>query len=216
MAANRAACANALKASPKRLVTLYQIHSSTVIETNASWNGEPPKADGVVTTTPGLMLGILTADCMPFLFADLKAGVIGAAHAGWRGALGGENEEGGVIENTITKMISLGASTQNIVAALGPCLRQPNFEVGDDLVDAFLTKHPEADRFFAPGVSKEKRQFDLAGFGHWRLAEIGVTKLHDTGICTLGEKQHYFSYRATKRANEPDYGRNLSAIVLPE
>ena len=212
---NRARCARALGADAGKLLTLYQVHSAKVVTVDTPWphddkNAHAPEADGFVTKTPGITLGILTADCMPFLFADANACVIGAAHAGWRGALGG------VLENTIEKMVSLGAKPENIKAALGPCLRQLNFEVGLELVDAFTDKHPEAEQFFTSGVSDEKRQFDLAGFGRLRLASQGVTQLYDTGVCTLGEKERYFSYRASRRAKEPDYGRNLSAIVLPE
>jgi len=211
---NRSRCMNALGA--KHLITLYQIHSSDVIVVETPWQNNPPQADGFVTKTPSLALGILTADCMPFLFADTSAGVIGAAHAGWRGALGTTDKEGGVLENTLEKMISLGADPQNIKAALGPCLRQKNFEVGLDLLEAFTGKYPKAERFFISGMRPEKRQFDLAGFGRWRLAEKGVTQLDDMEVCTLGEKEKYFSYRASRRVSEPDYGRNLSAIVLPE
>ncbi|HXI86762.1 MAG TPA: laccase domain-containing protein, partial [Parvularculaceae bacterium] len=119
-----------------------------------------------------------------------------------------------VLEATIDAMERMGAKRDCIAAALGPCLRQPNFEVGMDLVEAFAVKYPQAERFFAPGVSTDKRQFDLAAFGRWRLADVGVEKLDDTGLCTLGEKNRYFSYRASRRAGEPDYGRNLSAIAL--
>ena len=212
---NRARCARALGADAGKLLTLYQVHSAKVVTVEMPWphdekNARAPEADGFVTKTPGITLGVLTADCMPFLFVDADAGVIGAAHAGWRGALGG------VLENTIEKMVSLGAKPENVKAALGPCLRQPNFEVGLDLVEAFVKKHPETEQFFAPGVNAQKRQFDLAGFGRLRIASQGVTQFYDTGVCTLGEKERYFSYRASRRANEPDYGRNLSAIVLPE
>jgi YfiH family protein len=145
---------------------------------------------------------------MPFLFADAEARVVAAAHAGWRGALAG------VLEATIAAMKKLGAKPERIRAGLGPCLRQPNFEVGLDLVDAFAAKHPASERFFAPGASADKRQFDLAGFGRWRLEEAGVTGLDDVEICTLGARQGFFSYRASRGAGENDFGRNLSAIAL--
>lgn len=215
VAENRARCAAAIGAEPARLITLYQIHSATIVEAEAPWpavNGAPapPKADGVVTNTPGLAIGVLTADCMPYLFIDRQAGVIGAAHAGWRGALAG------VLENTIEKMTALGAAPGKIRAALGPCLRKENFEVGLDLVDAFCKKYPEAEQFMAPGATAEKRQFDLAAFGRWRLAAAGVDKVDDMARCTLGEEDRYFSYRGSRRAQVPDYGRNLSVIMLPE
>jgi YfiH family protein len=205
-AENRMRCREALGAA--HLVTLYQVHSPDVVIVTEPWSGQGPKADGMATRLKGVALGVLAADCMPFLFVDRPAQVIGAAHAGWRGALAG------VLEATLQAMVSIGASPDNIVAAVGPCLRQANFEVGLDVVDAFAAKHPDTDRFFAPGVSAEKRQFDLVGFGRARLAAAGVARLDDTGVCTLAESDRYFSYRASRRAGEADYGRNLSAIAL--
>ncbi len=210
VAENRARCAAALGLEAGRLVTLHQIHSAEVALARGPWTDGPPKADAVVSATRGLGLGVLAADCMPFLFADADAGVIGAAHAGWRGALAG------VLEATVERMTALGARPQRILAALGPCLRQENFEVGLDLVGAFTDKYPQAERFFAAGERADKRRFDLAGFGRWRLAEAGVARLEDVGRCTLGESARYFSYRASQREGAPDYGRNLSAIMLPE
>lgn len=208
VAENRARCAEALGVAPDRLLTLHQAHSPKAVIVSEPWSGERPQADAMATSAPGLALGVLAADCMPFLFADAEARVIGAAHAGWRGALGG------VLEATIAAMKELGAEPARIIAALGPCLRQPNFEVGLDLLERFTAKYPASERFFAPGASLEKRQFDLAGFGRWRLSEAGVTTLDDAGICTLGAPDRYFSYRASRRAGEADYGRNLSAISL--
>lgn len=207
VAENRRRCRKALGAA--HLVTLYQIHSADAVIVNEPWEGAGPRADGMATRAKGIALGVLAADCMPFLFVDAEAEVIGAAHAGWRGALAG------VLGNTVAAMTALGAAPHRIRAALGPCLRQPNFEVGQDVVAAFTAKHPDAEQFFAPGVSAEKRQFDLAGFGRAALSQAGVDHLDDLGVCTLGEKSRYFSYRASRRADEPDYGRNLSAIVLP-
>ena len=207
VAENRKRCREALGAA--HLLTLYQIHSSEAVVVTEPWQGAAPRADGMATRLRGVALGVLAADCMPFLFLDEEAGVIGAAHAGWRGALAG------VLGSTVSAMTTLGAKPARIRACLGPCLRQPNFEVGLDVRDAFTAKHPEAEQFFAPGASPEKRQFDLAGFGRAELARRGVERLDDTGVCTLGEKAAYFSYRASRRAYEPDYGRNLSAIVLP-
>jgi purine-nucleoside/S-methyl-5'-thioadenosine phosphorylase / adenosine deaminase len=204
---NRRRCAAALGCDAGRLVTNYQIHSSEVVIIDAP-SGAPAKADGLVTKTRGLALGVLAADCMAWLFADPEAGVIAAAHAGWRGALAG------VLENTIAAMESLGAKRGNIRAALGPCLQQPNFEVGLDLVDAFTEKFNHAETFFAPGKSTQKRQLDLAGFGAWRLRESGVKHIDDLGLCTLAAPETYFSYRASQRAAETDYGRNLSAIAI--
>jgi purine-nucleoside/S-methyl-5'-thioadenosine phosphorylase / adenosine deaminase len=205
---NRRRCATALGCDADRLVTNYQIHSSEVVIIDAPWSGAPAKADGLVTKTRGLALGVLAADCMAWLFADPEAGVIGAAHAGWRGALAG------VLENTVAAMEGLGANRTNIRAALGPCLRQPNFEVGIDLVDAFTEKFSGAETFFAPGKSTQKRQLDLAGFGAWRLGQSGVKHIDDLGVCTLAAPEAYFSYRASQRAAETGYGRNLSAIAI--
>lgn len=208
VAENRARCAHALGVKPDHVITGYQTHSPDVMIVDGPWKDAAAKVDGLVTRTPGLALGVLAADCMPFLFADPDAGVVGAAHAGWRGALAG------VLENTIEKMTSLGAEPENIRAAIGPCLRQSNFEVGLDLLDAFLGKHPEANRFFAPGVSDEKRQLDLVAFGRWRLSTCGVREVDDIGLCTLANPNRFFSYRAMRRDGLADYGRNLSAIAL--
>ncbi|PQA86596.1 peptidoglycan editing factor PgeF [Marinicaulis flavus] len=208
IAENRRRCAGALGVAPERLLTGHQVHSPDVLVVEGPWENGPEKADGLVTRTPGLALGVLAADCMPFLFADADAGIIGSAHAGWRGALAG------VLENTVAAMIGLGARAERIRAAAGPCLRQPNFEVGLDLLEAFTNKHPEAERFFAPGAAPDKRWLDLVGFGRWRLEESGVTQIDDIGLCTLGDPDRFFSYRAMRRRGEADYGRNLSAIAL--
>ncbi len=205
---NRSRCASALGVTADNLLTGYQTHSSDVMHVTQPWKAGAAKVDALVTNTPGLALGVLAADCMPFLFVDPDAGVIGAAHAGWRGALGG------VLENTVAEMVALGARANSICAAVGPCLRQENFEVGLDLLDAFTAKYPEASRFFAPGANNEKRQLDLVGFGEWRLSECGVTQVDDIGLCTLGQPNRFFSYRAARRNDLADYGRNLSAITL--
>lgn len=208
VARNRALCAHAIGADPARLTTLYQVHSPMVVE--APFDGAPPQADGLVSTQPGVALGVLAADCMPFLFIDAKAGVVGAAHAGWRGALAG------VLEATVDAMVALGARAPHIAAAVGPCLRQPNFEVGLDLVAAFKEKYPQSEDFFAPGVADDKRQLDLVSFGKWRLAHKGVEAVADADMCTLANSADYFSYRAARQAGWKDYGRNLSLIMLPE
>lgn len=205
---NRRRCAASLGVTADHLLTANQVHSPDVAIVNGPWQGAPERCDGLVTKTPGLALGILTADCMPFLFVDPEAKIIGAAHAGWRGALAG------ILENTVTAMVRLGANPAHIHTALGPCLRQPNFEVGIELLDAFTAKYPEAARYFAPGKSDEKRQLDLAGFGVWRLREAGIAKITDLDICTLASPERYFSYRAITREGGTDYGRNLSAIAL--
>ncbi len=208
VAENRRRCALALGVAPDRLMTAYQVHSPDVRVVEGPWKNGPEQVDAMVTKTPGLALGALAADCMPFLFAEPDAGIVAAAHAGWRGALAG------VLENTVAEIVKLGGKPEKIVAALGPCLRQPNFEVGLDLLETFTAKHPEAERFFAAGLTSDKRQLDLAGFGRWRLAEAGISKLDDIGLCTLAEPDRFFSYRAMRRRGEADYGRNLSAIAL--
>ncbi len=206
VAENRARCTHALGA--EALLTGYQTHSADVLFVEKPWDGAPPKVDGLVSKTPGLALGVLAADCMPFLFMDARAGVIGAAHAGWRGALAG------VLENTVAAMTRLGSKPDNMRVAVGPCLRQSNFEVGLELVEAFTAKHRGADQFFAAGKNEMKRQLDLVGFGCWRLAECGVRQIDDIGLCTLDAPERFFSYRAAKRDGLAGFGRNLSAIAL--
>ncbi|MEO1250982.1 MAG: peptidoglycan editing factor PgeF [Pseudomonadota bacterium] len=208
VAENRRRCAAALNVAPERLVTLHQKHSAIVEIVDAPWRAGPPEADALVTNTPGIAVGALAADCMPWLFADPEARIVAAAHAGWRGALAG------ILENTIDAMVSLGARAPSIRAGLGPCLRQPNFEVGMDLVDAFADAHPESMPFFSAGAREDKRQFDLAGFGAARLRAKGVHQIGDVEICTLASQDDYFSYRASRAAGRADYGRNLSAIAL--
>ena len=208
VAENRHRCAAHLGVNFERLLTVHQTHSPDVIVVDGPWTAAPLKADGMVTNTPNLAIGVLAADCMPWLFIDPEARIIGAAHAGWRGALGG------VLENTVSKMSELGARENRIRACVGPCLRQANFEVGLDLVETFTQKFPQAEAYFGPGISPEKRQFDLASFGKWRLRESGLEAIDDVGKCTLAAPDEYFSYRATQRAGHPDYGRNLSAITL--
>jgi hypothetical protein len=207
VAENRRLCQQALGA--EALTTAYQIHSSDAVFTDAPF-ADLPKADAIVTTTPGLAIGIMTADCMPVLLADEEARVIGAAHAGWRGALAG------VLENTVALMQEHGARTEHIKACMGPCLQQTNFEVGLDLVEAFTDKYPQAEQFFIPGGSPEKRQCNLTAFGQWRLEASGLLPehIHPLGVCTLGEPDAYFSYRHSRQTGASGYGRNLSAISL--
>ena len=208
VAENRRRCAAVLGVAPSHLLTAHQTHSPDVLFVDAPWTGAPERADALVTTTRGLALGALAADCMPWLLADPEAGVVAAVHAGWRGALAG------ILENAVAAMERHGARAPRIRAALGPCMRQPNFEVGVELLDAFAAACPKAERFFAPGARDDKRQLDLAGFGAWRLRETGVSQIGDVGACTLGEPDRFFSYRAERRAGRSDYGRNLSAVAL--
>ena len=208
VAENRRRCASVLGVAASHLLTAHQTHSPDVLFVDAPWRDAPEQADALVTTSPGLALGALAADCMPWLLADPEAGVIASVHAGWRGALAG------VLENAVAEMERHGAQAARIRAALGPCMRQPNFEVGLELLGAFSAAYPEAERFFAPGARDNKRQLDLAGFGAWRLRQTGVSQIGDVGACTLAEPERFFSYRAERRAGRSDYGRNLSAVAL--
>lgn len=189
------------------LLSCYQIHSATVVAATSDWGDDRPKADALVTNLPGLILGILTADCTPVLFADEKAGVIGAAHAGWKGALTG------VIENTIGQMEVLGARRSQILAAIGPTIHQASYEVGLEFRDNFANKNPTFSDFFTPGISPEKLQFDLPSFVKSQLGISGIKNMWDSGIDTYASADH-FSYRRTTHKKEADYGRQVSAIML--
>jgi polyphenol oxidase len=209
VAENRARMAAALGVAPDRFLTPYQIHSPDVVVADAPWTPEArPRADAVVTVTPGLAIGVSTADCGPVLFADAEAKVIGAAHAGWRGALGG------VTDATIAAMEQLGADRARIVAVLGPMIRQPNYEVGADLVERFAAADPANARFFAAGTRPGHAQFDLPGYIAARLARVGIARIEDTGLCTYADPDRFYSFRRTTHRGEPDYGRHINAIAL--
>jgi hypothetical protein len=162
----------------------------------------------MVTRVPGLALGIATADCGPILFADPENRVVGAAHAGWKGALGG------VVANTVTAMETLGAVRSRIVAVLGPTISQAAYEVGEDFRDRFQQEAPGAERFFAPGVRAGHAQFDLPGFVRMRLQEAEIGEAADLGLCTYADEKRFYSYRRTTHRGEADYGRLISAIAL--
>lgn len=203
---NRRRAAERLGVAGDNLVTLYQVHSPDVVTVTEPWApGDGPKADGMVTRTKGIALGVLAADCTPILFADAAAGVIGACHAGWKGALAG------IAEATVAAMRREGAT--EIAAAIGPTIRQPSYEVGAEFRDAFTARDGGHGRWFAPGKAADKFQFDLPGFLTARLNEAGVTRIEDLAVCTYADAG-YFSYRRTTHRGEPDYGRNLSAIAL--
>jgi polyphenol oxidase len=209
VAENRARMAAALGVGPDRLLTAYQIHSPDVVVAEAPWPADQrPRADAVVTRTPGLAVGVSTADCGPVLLADAQAGVIGAAHAGWRGAFGG------VIEATIAAMERLGADRARLVVALGPMIRQPNYEVGGDMIEALLKADPDNTRFFVPAARERHSMFDLPGYIAHRLRRAGVDRVEDVGHCTYADEARFFSYRRTTHRREPDYGRHVNAIVL--
>jgi polyphenol oxidase len=192
------------------LVTLHQIHSNIAVNIEAPVANEArAQADGMATDKPGLALGILTADCAPVLFLDAKAGVIGAAHAGWKGALTG------VLSATIAQMEVLGAKSQNIIAAIGPCIAQRSYEVNDIFRLNFETQDAAYERFFRSSTRVDHFQFDLEGFVALQLARCGITKVHATGEDTYAQPDCFFSYRRTTHAHEPDYGRQISLIALP-
>jgi YfiH family protein len=209
VAENRARMAGALGVEPRRFLTLYQIHSPNVVVAEAPWTAdERPRADAIVTRMRALAIGVTTADCGPVLFADPQAGIIGAAHAGWRGALGG------VVEATVEAMERLGAARDHIRAAIGPMIRQSNYEVGSDLIARFAAEDRASSRFFAPASRDGHALFDLSGYVAARLARAGVTQVEDLGLCTYADPNRFFSYRRTTHRAEPDYGRHVNAIAL--
>ncbi|MFB2531174.1 peptidoglycan editing factor PgeF [Paracoccus sp. p4-l81] len=208
---NRDRVAQAMGVAPDRLIGVHQVHSADVVTIDADYLTHPPadkpRADALVTALPGVALSVLTADCMPVLFADPQAGVIGAAHAGWRGALDG------VLDNTLTAMEALGAARPRIHAVVGPCISQRAYEVADDFMDRFLAEDPDFARFFSGGPS-DRPWFDLAGFGLDRLRAAGVGQAEWTRHCTYGDADQFYSYRRATHRGEPDYGRLISAIRL--
>ncbi|MEE7458931.1 polyphenol oxidase [Methylorubrum populi] len=205
---NRARMCAQLALPEGNLVSLYQVHSAEVVTVEAPFPlDERPKADAMVTRVPGLALGIATADCGPILFADPENRVVGAAHAGWKGALGG------VVEATVAAMERLGAGRENIVAVLGPTISQASYEVGEEFVERFRSEVPEAERFFAPGRPGHA-QFDLPAFILGRLEQAGVGEAASLGLCTYADPDRFYSFRRTTHRNEPDYGRLISAIAL--
>jgi purine-nucleoside/S-methyl-5'-thioadenosine phosphorylase / adenosine deaminase len=203
---NRARVAEALEVAPEALISVRQIHSADVVTLSASLDDRPP-ADAMVTATPGLALAILTADCQPVLFSDARAGVIGAAHAGWRGALGG------VLESTLAAMEDLGAQRADTVAVIGPTISQRAYEVGPEFFDEFTGHDPDHARFFANGQG-DRMLFDLPAFGLHRLRAAGIGAAEWTRHCTYGDPDRFYSYRRSTHAREADYGRLISAIRL--
>jgi hypothetical protein len=205
---NRSRMAAALGVAPARFLTCYQIHSPNVVVATTPWTREAtPEADAIVTREPGLAVGVLTADCGPVLFADGEAGVVGAAHSGWKGALGG------VLEATIAAMEKLGAKRGRIRAALGPLIRQENYEVGPEFVTRFTAADAANARYFAPSQKAGHAMFDLPSYVAARLGRAGVA-LEDLRLCTYADPARFFSYRRTTHHAEPDYGRHVNAIML--
>lgn len=191
-----------------RLVTLYQIHSADAVAVLEPWDDElRPHADALVTNRPGLNLGILTADCAPVLFADREAGVIAAAHAGWKGAIGG------VTDSTIAAMEALGAKREHIAAAIGPCIARTSYEVDESFRTRFAEHDPANERFFTPGRTGH-HQFDLEAYVAHRLAAAGLRAVEALGEDTYSQPDRFYSFRRATHRGEPDYGRQISLISL--
>jgi polyphenol oxidase len=211
VAENRARMAASLGVPAERLLTAFQIHTSDVIVAKEPWTRDSrPRADAIVTQEPRLAIGVSTADCGPLLFADGEAGVIGAAHAGWRGALSG------VIEATVATMERLGARRARIAAALGPTIRQSNYEVGPEFVEQFRAADSANMRYFQPSQREDHAMFDLCGYIAQRIGQAGITQYEDLGLCTYEEPERFYSYRRSTHRAEPDYGRHINAIALSD
>jgi YfiH family protein len=209
VARNRAIAMERLGFSPDRLVTCYQVHSATVVAVEKPWPREAaPRADGLVTGSSGIVLGILAADCAPVLFEDAVARVIGAAHGGWRGALGG------IVEATLDGMEALGAERARIRVGIGPCIVQTSYEVGPDFPQPFLADDAASAAYFAPALRAGHLMFDLPGYIERRLARAGIAAIERAAHDTVAEDTHFFSYRRACLRGEPVYGRGLSAIAL--
>ena len=209
VAQNRALMAEQIGIEPANLVSVHQIHSATVVTATAPWpREERPRADGMVTNVPHLALGILTADCGPVLFADHAAGVIGACHAGWGGAIGG------VLEATVDAMVAIGAEREAIVAVLGPTIGPTAYEVGPEFEARFLAADAQNARHFAPSEREGHSMFDLPAYIVARLEATGIGEVANVGQCTYSDEGSFFSYRRTTHRGEPDYGRQISAITL--
>lgn len=203
---NRTRVAAAMGVEPAALVGVHQVHSANVLRVTGPVT-DRPKADAMVTAVPGIALSVLTADCQPILFADPTARVIGAAHAGWKGALSG------VLEATVDAMEGLGARRDRIIAVIGPTISQRAYEVGPEFFDSFMAVDEGAGRFFAAGQG-DRMLFDLPGFGLYRLRNAGVAHAEWTRHCTYSDAQRFFSYRRTTHAREADYGRLIATIRL--
>ena len=206
VAINRSRVAEAMGGASTDMVGVHQIHSADVV-TVTSPTSDKPKADAMVTATAGITLSVLTADCQPVLFADTSAGVIGAAHAGWQGALDG------VLENTIDAMVTLGAQRDNIVAVIGPCISQRAYEVGPEFAERFIDMDRDNARFFAQGDG-DRMQFDLPTFGLARLRGAGIKDAAWTRHCTYADPSRFYSYRRSVHDEDVDYGRLIAAIRL--
>ena len=203
---NRRRVAAAMGGVPDDFAACYQIHSVVARVAEAGWKGERPEGDASVTAAPGVICAVLTADCAPILLADGEAGVVAAVHAGWKGALNG------VVHSAVAAMQALGADPARTVGVVGPCIAQSSYEVGADYQDRFEHHDPGSGRFFAPGATADKRQFDLPGFVLWRLEQAGVGQAAWTGHDTWADETRFYSNRRAFQRGEPDFGRMMSAI----
>jgi len=208
VAQNRQRVAAHMGGRPDDFAACYQIHSSLARVAVAGWKGDRPEGDATVTAVPGVICAVLTADCAPVLLADPAARIVGAAHAGWKGALGG------VISSTVAAMQALGADPRRMVAVIGPCIAQASYEVDADFQERFDHHDPGGGRFFAPGATADKRLFDLPGFVLWRLEQAGVGEAAWTGHDTRTDEAQFFSNRRAYLNGEADFGRMMSAISL--
>ena len=204
---NRRRMAEAMGVAPTHFLSVHQTHSPNVVVATAPWDGERPLADAIVTRTEGLAIGASAADCGPILLVDPGARVIGAAHAGWKGALTG------ILESTIDAMVKLGAERNGVIAAIGPLIRQQSYEVGGEFVERFIEADAGNALFFIPSARAGHAMFDLAGFIRRRLENAGVLMIDDLGIDTYAD-ENFFSYRRSTHRKEPDYGRHVHAIAL--
>jgi polyphenol oxidase len=206
---NRDRVARHLGSIGSQLLTCYQIHSATAVIVDQPWApNAQPKADALVTRTSGIVLGALAADCTPVLFADVKAGIVAAAHAGWKGAIGG------ILQSTVETMIGIGANRKDIVAVVGPCISQVNYEVGAEFEAQFCAEHAENKKYFSIPPGKSKAHFDLPGYVADQLAGTRIGYVSNESVCTYPDGSGLFSYRRTTHRGEADYGRQISAIVL--
>jgi polyphenol oxidase len=208
VAENRRRMAAQMGVTPEHFLSVWQIHSPDAVVATGSWeSASRPRADAMVTRTEGLAIGVTAADCGPILFVDPNARVIGAAHAGWKGALTG------IVESTVEAMEKLGAERSGIVAAIGPLIRQHSYEVGGEFVERFIEADAENGVFFIPSVREGHAMFDLAGFIRMQLENSGVLMIDDIGVDTYSDERFY-SYRRSVHRKEPDYGRHVHAIAL--
>ncbi len=204
---NRKIVADKLGAT--QVLTPYQYHSTVVLPVDQAWDWQnPPRADGLVTDKKGLAIAVNTADCTPVIFADVTGGVVGVAHSGWKGTVGG------VLEATVAAMVALGARAGNIVAAIGPTISQENYEVGPEFVEQFVGDNPDSKKFFVPSERDGHAMFNLPGCVQERLGRCGLKQIENLDLCTYGDEKNFYSYRRMTHRGEADYGRQMSGVCL--